>query len=171
MKAKNYISAGFATLILSTSAMASTIQWTLNNVQFNDGGSLVGTFTTESSNGAISNFNLTSSDGSTLRGFNYNGANSLSFFGSYYPNSYGVIAKDSSRYVYLSFDSLLTAPGTYNLRQGDFSYECPNCSPYRTVISGNVFAAAVPEPETYAMLMAGMGVMGAIVRRRKVKSL
>lgn len=28
-------------------------------------------------------------------------------------------------------------------------------------------AAAVPEPETYAMLMAGLGILGAVVRRRK----
>ncbi|MBK7007107.1 MAG: PEP-CTERM sorting domain-containing protein [Burkholderiales bacterium] len=29
--------------------------------------------------------------------------------------------------------------------------------------------AAVPEPETYAMLLAGLGVMGAVARRRKSK--
>ncbi len=29
--------------------------------------------------------------------------------------------------------------------------------------------AAVPEPETYAMLLAGLGMMGAIARRRKSK--
>ncbi|NBW50906.1 MAG: PEP-CTERM sorting domain-containing protein [Betaproteobacteria bacterium] len=28
---------------------------------------------------------------------------------------------------------------------------------------------AVPEPETYAMLLAGLGVMGMIARRRKNK--
>jgi hypothetical protein len=27
--------------------------------------------------------------------------------------------------------------------------------------------AAVPEPETYAMLMVGLGMMGFIVRRRR----
>ena len=30
------------------------------------------------------------------------------------------------------------------------------------------FLAAVPEPETYAMLLAGLGVVGAVVRRRAV---
>jgi hypothetical protein len=29
--------------------------------------------------------------------------------------------------------------------------------------------AAVPEPETYAMLLAGLGLMGAIAKRRKIK--
>jgi opacity protein-like surface antigen len=29
--------------------------------------------------------------------------------------------------------------------------------------------AAVPEPETYAMLLAGLGLMGAIAKRRKAK--
>lgn len=29
------------------------------------------------------------------------------------------------------------------------------------------FAAPVPEPETYAMLLAGLGLMGAVARRRK----
>lgn len=32
-----------------------------------------------------------------------------------------------------------------------------------------VHAAPVPEPETYAMLLAGLGLMGAVTRRRKTK--
>ena len=33
----------------------------------------------------------------------------------------------------------------------------------------NVSVTAVPEPETYAMLLAGLGVMGAVARRRQSK--
>jgi hypothetical protein len=36
--------------------------------------------------------------------------------------------------------------------------------------AGGVYAgaiAAIPEPETYAMLLAGLGLMGAVVRRRR----
>jgi hypothetical protein len=31
------------------------------------------------------------------------------------------------------------------------------------------FATAVPEPESYAMLLAGLGMIGSIIRRRKAK--
>ena len=33
-------------------------------------------------------------------------------------------------------------------------------------ISSATITTAVPEPETYAMLLAGLGLMGAVVRRR-----
>lgn len=34
----------------------------------------------------------------------------------------------------------------------------------------NISVTSVPEPETYAMLLAGLGVMGTIARRRKQKA-
>jgi hypothetical protein len=33
--------------------------------------------------------------------------------------------------------------------------------------TANGTVGAVPEPESYAMLLAGLGLMGAVVRRRK----
>ena len=38
---------------------------------------------------------------------------------------------------------------------------------YFDTTSGTVTISAVPEPETYAMLLAGLGLMGAIARRRR----
>ncbi len=35
------------------------------------------------------------------------------------------------------------------------------------IVLDNVLVSAVPEPETYAMLLAGLGLMGTIARRRK----
>lgn len=35
--------------------------------------------------------------------------------------------------------------------------------------TGAISVSAVPEPETYAMLLAGLGLMGAVVRRRSVR--
>jgi hypothetical protein len=36
-------------------------------------------------------------------------------------------------------------------------------------VTGTLVAGVVPEPETYSMLLAGLGLMGAIVRRRESK--
>lgn len=36
-----------------------------------------------------------------------------------------------------------------------------------TIYSGNLLVSAVPEAETYAMLLAGLGLVGFVARRRK----
>ena len=40
----------------------------------------------------------------------------------------------------------------------------------RTTYVGSVSALPVPEPETYAMLLAGMGIVGAVARRKSKKT-
>ena len=48
--------------------------------------------------------------------------------------------------TYYHFDGAITTPGTWTMG-----------------------VAAVPEPETYAMLLAGLGLIGAVSRRRAAR--
>jgi hypothetical protein len=71
-----------------------------------------------------------------------------------------------------NFGSFAGGPGSY-------TFNLPTAGNYHVDITGTATGAfggtyavglqvaAVPEPETYAMLLAGLGVMGAIARRRK----
>lgn len=77
-----------------------------------------------------------------------------SFFGASQPIS-GTFPSD-----------MLTLGYTKNAELATF--EMLDLSPTRTIVSsGSIFAAAVPEPESYVMLLAGLGVLAA--RRRRIK--
>lgn len=55
---------------------------------------------------------------------------------------------------------------TDNLVAGSYSLALSGTSQAGGSYSLTLMAAPVPEPETYAMLLAGLGLMGAIARRR-----
>jgi hypothetical protein len=50
-----------------------------------------------------------------------------------------------------------------------FTFGYGGNKPYQYYLSG-MTVTAVPEPETYAMLLAGLGLVGGIARRRKQKA-
>lgn len=50
---------------------------------------------------------------------------------------------------------------------GSLSFQLASTNFDQFYISGMTVTAAVPEPETYAMLMAGLGLIGFMARRRK----
>lgn len=69
---------------------------------------------------------------------------------------------------FLKSFSDLTAGTTYTLSfVGKWSG--PNGANWSTIGTPSVSIAAVPEPETYAMFLAGLGLIGAVARRRGVK--
>lgn len=55
--------------------------------------------------------------------------------------------------------------GDWNVFYGTLSVQ-----DYGTLLPGAWTVAAVPEPETYAMLLAGLGVLAAAAKRRKSKA-
>jgi PEP-CTERM motif len=57
---------------------------------------------------------------------------------------------------------------TLDMRDGGVDISC--CSWFTMAVrDGDVLVSSVPEPETYAMMLVGLGVMVAIARRRKAK--
>lgn len=74
----------------------------------------------------------------------------------------------STKFIYSAFGE-----NTYNEFQS-FGYVSDSANISRMSLSGDgvvfdnlTFAAAVPEPETYAMFLAGLGLIGAMARRRQ----
>jgi hypothetical protein len=62
-------------------------------------------------------------------------------------------------------DGLFTfGPGTYKLQ---FQFDSFDGNKALRTFSSNLTVAAVPEPESYAMLIAGLGLVGALARRRR----
>jgi hypothetical protein len=66
------------------------------------------------------------------------------------------------------------AAGDYSVFVGGSDYLAQDISNPNILakygVTGTFVAGVVPEPETYAMLLAGLGLMGAIVRRRGIKA-
>lgn len=62
--------------------------------------------------------------------------------------------------VYITF-SVPTVPG-------DYAFELSGSNPLGGQYTGQVAIAAVPEPETYAMLLIGLGLLGFTARRRNI---
>ncbi len=68
-------------------------------------------------------------------------------------------------YAYGSFAANSSGSGSYNFWEVETKFQLSGGSDVATM-SGFVEITPVPEPEDYALFLAGLGVLGAIVRRR-----
>jgi hypothetical protein len=166
-------------------ALAVPVTWTLTGVTFDDGASASGWFVFDADaysytdmdgnvyTGVISDYHISTGDGG-LSGKLYDrashGDNSEVLAHNYFKfNTPSFPAVDS--YLQMITKAALTnAGGSVSLETDPYSsYECDNCSPLRLVSGGTLVGvvSSVPEPSSYAMLLAGLGLAGAALRRAR----
>lgn len=156
---------------------AAVIDWTLEGVTFDDGGTASGTFSINSSTGHLVSYDITTTAGSTLGGTVYDPSTAPSVgYGDYGPNSFLLITAPGTTYITLEFLNPLTSGEIdpivtgYDSTTNTGSYECNNCFPFRLVTAGEAISLPVPEAPTWTMMLvgfAGLGWVGYRFSRRQ----
>jgi len=165
MKTRIIVAAALAALTVALPAKAVTLAWTLSGVTFDDGGTAIGTFTTDSTTGHLMTYSIDTTAGSTLGAFHYDPTTSFKYFNN--SSSFLVVNTAITRFINFAFVNPLTSGGVDPFVVG--SYECNNCGLVRRVTGGVASTATVPEPASWALLVAGFGLVGVIARRRTVR--
>lgn len=164
MKTRIIVAAALAALTVALPAKAVTLAWTLSGVTFDDGGTAIGTFTTNSTNGHLMTYSIDTTAGSTLGAFHYDPTTSFIYYSV--STSFLVVNTATTRYINFGFVNPLTSGGVDPFVG---RYECDNCGLIRTVTGGVASTATVPEPASWTLLVAGFGLVGVIARRRTVR--
>jgi len=172
---KKYTSFLIAAILVATSAFASAADYVRTNaITLVDGssdffpvesfasGSLGKTFS-DSFTFVIPSLSSADSNVSSISFDDTTGIN-FSLFNLYKAGSTVAAATGS-----LDADSGLWIISGTNLSAGNYFFKVEGAITTNEAVSysGNVLVSAVPEADTYAMLLAGMGLVGFVARRRK----
>jgi len=162
-------------------ANASTIDWTLSGVTFNDGGTASGTFSTDSTTGNLIAYDITTMGGSsTLTGVEYKTATGFFASNVFVSNSFVMQIGPTLRYLEMAFINPLTNPGVDQLVPGKLnnngsstdlsgSWESNNSSLLRNVVSGEA-VSQTPLPAALPLFAGGLSALGLLGWRRKRNS-
>jgi hypothetical protein len=150
-------------------AEAGVIDFTLQNVTFDDGGTASGTFVADSATGVVRSIDIVTTAGSRMGGTIYTSVMGQPSFFADTPNSF--FAQNGS-YITLAFqhaltmagaDPIITAIGRFGIGQ---SYECTNCATYRVVTGGQALGVALDVPEPISLAALGTGLLALGLARR-----
>ncbi len=171
-------SAGILSLsMFNDGASAASLNWILNDVTFNDGGTATGSFNYDADTNTYGAFSISTQGGSFLSPFTYNDSNSVTRTNLASTPSVIYVDKPFSRYINLAFQNNLTnAGGTVALKTGDPSlngldsaWECANCANLRFVTQGSVTTRSVPVPGAiFGVIVAGGALMAR--QRKNIKA-
>jgi len=86
----------------------------------------------------------------------------------YSTNPYGFPVLDSSQLPYNSLNSDVAGRYIFEVRNGIVTNPLPLYAPFPGAFSGVItpLATTMPEPETWAMLLVGLGIVTGVARRR-----
>jgi hypothetical protein len=159
--------------LASTQAHASQVVWTFNDVVFDDGGTLYGSFTSES----VDKLLIYTTAGSSFHGAIYFAGYS---FTNVAPDNILRAYDDLERTLDFTFAGDLDVAGTLSFTGREFeAIAHPDGDGFlfsRNVVSGTATGVAlpdppaptpVPEPASWAMMIAGFGLVGATLRHRQ----
>jgi hypothetical protein len=162
---------------VATTAAASPLQWTLSGATFADSTVATGSFFYDASTNTYSNWNITTATGTGLA-FGFIPVPMTGY--AYAPASSFVTGASNASHFQLQqinfisgFDltftqSLTQSGGTVSLGTAGGSSEHASSIVSRLLTSGVVTAAApIPEPSTYALMLAGLGFVGLVANRRR----
>ena len=146
-------------------AMADTI-WTFNNVFFDNGNEITGSFTTNPTSLDVDSFNIKITGPDTHDAFT-----ATQMVNAYLPSAIGIGNAGFTKYVDLYLAGPITsAGGTIDITGG---YDCPDCgslfigSDDTPSITG---VASTPEPSAVPLLGAGVVLMGIVTRRKQIRA-
>lgn len=166
-----------ASLCAAMVGSAHAVTWSLSGVTFEDGAIATGWFDFDGVTG-VGNYNLTTTAGPVFSAFTYVPGNSYTW--SALPsNNFAWVSLDGQRFLALTLAGPLAgATGNVAIQGGGYSsngsWEHLDGLTNRDVgYSGAhlvLAVSAVPEVDTFAMLIAGLGLIGAMARRRSARA-